>query len=371
MSEQSSALEALSAAGTSIWLDDLSRDRLQSGSLVKLIEESSVVGVTTNPSIFSAAISGSSLYKEDILALKSEGLSPTEIVAELTTSDVRSACDLFLETFIESNQVDGRVSIEVDPDLAYDTTATVERALYLSHVVNRPNVLIKVPATMDGLPAIEELTARGISVNVTLIFSVERYKLVVDAYLRGLERRIASGLEVNSVHSVASFFVSRIDATIDKQLDSISANHPLRGKAAIANARLAYEAYLEIEGSARWAALASHGANLQRPLWASTGVKDKAYSPTRYVLDLVAPQTVNTMPEGTLDAVRAVGRVDSPLANTVTPHITEAHATFAALAEAGISMRKVVADLEDDGLAKFEAAWQELLANVAAVTEGE
>ena len=371
MSSAISHLEALSEAGTSIWLDDLSRDRLQSGSLQKLIDESYVVGVTTNPSIFSAAISGSTLYKEDILALKAEGLSPTEIVAELTTSDVRNACDLFLESFIASNHVDGRVSIEVDPDLAYDTTATVERALYLSRIVNRPNVLIKVPATLDGLPAIEELTARGISVNVTLIFSVERYKLVVDAYLRGLERRVASGLEVNSLHSVASFFVSRIDATIDKQLDSLQAGHPLRGLAAIANARLAYEAYLEIENSPRWSALKSHGAHLQRPLWASTGVKDKAYSPTRYVLDLVAPSTVNTMPEGTLDAVRAAGDTTSPLPNTVTPKIAEAHAIFARLAEAGINMKKVVADLEDDGLAKFEAAWQELLANVATVTDGE
>ena len=371
MGEKIASLAALSAAGTSIWLDDLSRDRLQSGSLQKLIDESHVVGVTTNPSIFSAAISGSTLYKEDILALKAEGLTPTEIVAELTTSDVRNACDLFLESFIASNHADGRVSIEVDPDLAYDTTATVERALFLSHVVNRPNVLIKVPATLDGLPAIEELTARGISVNVTLIFSVDRYQLVMDAYLRGLERRIASGAEVNSIHSVASFFVSRIDATIDKQLDAISVNHPLRGKAAIANARLAYEAYLAVERSERWSVLKSHGANLQRPLWASTGVKDKAYSPIRYVVDLVAPHTVNTMPEGTLDAVRAIGEIESPLPDEVTGNIREAHETFAALAAAGISMRKVVADLEDDGLAKFEAAWQELLANVAAVTDGE
>ena len=371
MSAKTDPLTALSAAGTAIWLDDLSRDRLQSGSLQKLIDDSHVVGVTTNPSIFSAAISGSTLYREDILALKAERLTPTEIVAELTTSDVRNACDLFLETFIASNEEDGRVSIEVDPDLAYDTTATVERALFLSRVVNRPNVLIKVPATLDGLPAIEELTARGISVNVTLIFSVDRYRLVIDSYLRGLERRIASGLGVHSIHSVASFFVSRIDAAIDKQLDAIASDHPLRGKAAIANARLAYEAYLEVAGSQRWSAIKSHGAHLQRPLWASTGVKDKAYSPTRYVVDLVAPHTVNTMPEGTLDAVRALGEADSPLPETVTSHIADAHETFTQLADAGISINKVVADLEDDGLAKFEAAWQELLANVAAVTDGE
>ena len=363
-----SPLQSISNAGVSIWLDDLSRERLQSGSLEKLISGSHVVGVTTNPSIFSAAIAGSDLYRDDILALKSEGASPSEIVAELTTSDVRSACDLFLPTFIESNQVDGRVSIEVDPDLAYDTSATVERALFLHHVVNRPNVLIKVPATREGLPAIEELTARGISVNVTLIFSVDRYKAVMDSYLRGLERRSAAGKEINSVHSVASFFISRIDADIDKKLDAIQADHPLRGKAAIANAGLAFEAYLALINSPRWAALKAHGGNMQRPLWASTGVKDKAYSPTRYVIELVAPGTVNTMPEGTLDAVRSSSEVIPT--DAVSGAISEAHAIFTALGAAGIDMRKVVADLEDDGLKKFEDAWVHLLQNVASVAEG-
>jgi len=363
----SSPLQALSDAGVSIWLDDLSRDRLQSGSLAKLIEDSHVVGVTTNPSIFSAAIGGSDLYRDDILALKAEGLTTTAIVAELTTSDVRNACDLFLPTFLESNQVDGRVSIEVDPDLAYDTSATVERALFLHHVVNRPNVLIKVPATMDGLPAIEELTARGISVNVTLIFSVDRYRAVMDSYLRGLERRLASGQEITSVHSVASFFISRIDADIDKKLDAISESHPLRGKAAIANAGLAFEAYLEVIRSPRWTALKSAGGNMQRPLWASTGVKDKSYSPTRYVIDLVAPGTVNTMPEGTLDAVRSTA--EQVPSDAVTGAISQAHEIFTALTAAGIDMRKVVAELEDDGLKKFEDAWVHLLQNVASVAE--
>ena len=365
----SKSLAEISSAGVSVWLDDLSRQRLQSGSLAQLIESSHVVGVTTNPSIFSAAIAGSDLYKEDILALKAEGATVTEIVAELTTSDVRIACDLFLPTFIESGQIDGRVSIEVDPDLAYDTSATVERALFLHHVVNRPNVLIKVPATLEGLPAIEELTARGISVNVTLIFSVDRYKAVMDSYLRGLERRASAGLPLNEVHSVASFFISRIDADIDKKLDAIAENHPLRGQAAIANARLAYEAYLAVVASPRWSSLVALGAHMQRPLWASTGVKDKAYSPTRYVTDLVAPNTVNTMPEGTLDAVRQ--STESISSDAVTPLIAAAHETMNALAAAGIDMRKVVADLEDDGLKKFEDAWVHLLKSVDSVSEGE
>lgn len=362
----SEPLAAVSAAGVSIWLDDLSRDRLQTGSLAKLIEDSYVVGVTTNPSIFSAAISGSTLYKEDILALRSEGHSTDSIVTELTTSDVRNACDLFLPTFIESNQVDGRVSIEVDPRLAYNTEETIAQGKHLHSIVNRPNLLIKVPATLDGLPAIEELTAQGISINVTLIFSTPRYEAVMDAYLRGIERRVANGLSVSDIHSVASFFVSRIDADIDKKLDAISANHPLRGKAAIANAVLAYEAYLKVVNSPRWTKLAALGANMQRPLWASTGVKDKAYDSTRYVVELIAQNCVNTMPEGTLNEVRAHGVVRG---DTITPAISASHQVFKDLAAAGIDFTAVVNFLEDDGVIKFEKAWEELLANVEAVTE--
>ncbi len=362
----SEALAAVSNAGVSIWLDDLSRDRLESGSLVELIDNSHVVGVTTNPSIFSAAISGSTLYKEDILALKAEGLSASDIVTELTTSDVRNACDLFLPTFLESNQMDGRVSIEVDPRLAYNTTETITQGKYLHSLVNRPNLLIKVPATLDGLPAIEELTAQGISVNVTLIFSTPRYEAVMDAFIRGIERRVANGLPVSDIHSVASFFVSRIDADIDKKLDAIEANHPLRGKAAIANAVLAYEAYLKVATSPRWEKLAQLGANMQRPLWASTGVKDKAYDSTRYVVELVAPHCVNTMPEGTLNEVRSHGVVRG---DTITPAIAESHKVFGDLEKAGINFTSVVNFLEDDGVVKFEKAWEELLANVEAVTE--
>ena len=359
-----SNLSQLSDAGVSIWLDDLSRDRLQSGSLQELIDNSSVVGVTTNPSIFSAAISGSTLYRDDILALKAEGKNASEIVTELTTSDVRQACDLFMPTFLASHQVDGRVSIEVDPQLAYDTSATVERGLYLAALVNRPNLLIKVPATMEGLPAIEELTAQGISVNVTLIFSVERYQLVMDAYLRGLERRLGKGESLKDIHSVASFFVSRIDAEIDNQLDAKGEGSPLRGAAAIANAHLAYEAFLAVIGSDRWKKLEAAGANYQRPLWASTGVKDKAYDSTRYVIELVAQYCVNTMPEGTLNEVRSHGVVRG---DTISSKFADAKKIFADLASAGINFQSVVSHLEDDGVSKFEKAWVELLANVDAV----
>ncbi len=360
----STNLENLSAAGVSIWLDDLSRDRIQSGSLAELINGSSVVGVTTNPSIFSAAIKGSSLYKSDVLALKAQGESTGSIVTTLTTSDVKSACDLLHETFTASKQVDGRVSIEVDPFLAHQTAQTVEQGKTLWTLVNRPNLLVKVPATIEGLPAIQELTAAGISVNVTLIFSVERYLKVMDAYMTGLETRLAAGLPISEIHSVASFFVSRIDTEIDKRLDAMGADTALRGQSAIANAVLAYEAYLHVIASERWQGLESHGANQQRPLWASTGVKDKAYDSTRYVVELVAANCVNTMPEGTLNEVRAHGAVRG---DTITPAIAAAHSHFAALAAAEIDFADVVAHLEKDGVKKFADAWQELLDNVSAV----
>ena len=361
----SSNLQALSDAGISIWLDDLSRERLQSGSLAALIANSKVVGVTTNPSIFSAAIKGSALYEADILALKSKGESVNSILTTLTTSDVRAACDLFLETFESTQRVDGRVSIEVDPFLAHETDATIEQGKALWELVNRPNLLVKVPATIEGLPAIKTLTAAGVSVNVTLIFSVERYKKVMDAYLGGLEERVAAGLPISEIHSVASFFVSRIDTEIDKRLDAISSSSPLRGQSAIANAVLAYEAYLQVIASERWKALLVTGAREQRPLWASTGVKDKSYDSTRYVVELVAPHCVNTMPEGTLNEVRAHGVVRG---DTITPAIPAAHSHFSALAAAGVDFQDVVAFLEKDGVKKFADAWQELLDNVSVVS---
>ena len=369
MEQSQESLAALSNAGVSIWLDDLSRDRLESGSLAELIATSHVVGVTTNPSIFSAAIAGSDKYQADITAMAERGASIQEIVTQLTTDDVRHACDLFMETFTKTQGQDGRVSIEVDPELAYDTAATVSRGKELWKIVDRPNVLIKVPATIEGLPAIEELTADGISVNVTLIFSVERYRAVMDSYLRGLERRVAQNHSIAEINSVASFFISRIDTEIDRQLDLSHAGSPLRGKAAIANARLAYRAFLDVVDSPRWAKLAARSANLQRPLWASTGVKDKAYDSTRYVVELVAAHCVNTMPESTLNEVRAHGHISG---DTITTHITGAEVDLAALAEAGIDLSKVIRDLEDDGVAKFAKAWQELLVNLEdAVTRGK
>lgn len=362
----SSNLQAVSDEGVSIWLDDLSRDRLQSGSLAKLIADSNVVGVTTNPSIFSAAIKGSALYRDDVLDFKARGQSVTEIVTTLTTTDVIAACDLFLDIYHKTDRVDGRVSIEVDPFLAHQTEPTIAQGKKLWNLVDRPNLLIKVPATLEGLPAITELTAAGISVNVTLIFSVDRYEKVIDAYLAGLEARIAMGLPIIDIHSVASFFLSRIDTEIDKRLDAISPNSPLRGKSAIANADLAYEAYLKTIASSRWSDLAKQGANVQRPLWASTGVKDKLYDSTRYVIELIAPDCVNTMPEGTLNEVRDRGIVRG---DTIVPAIEGAHAHFESLKAAGIDFADVVAFLEKDGVKKFADAWQELLDNVSAVSE--
>jgi transaldolase len=358
-----SSLQELSNAGVSIWLDDLSRERLESGSLAELIASSSVVGVTTNPSIFSAAISGSDKYTGDIQRLASSGATVNEIVNVLTTDDVRAACDLFAPVFEATLGIDGRVSIEVEPTLANSTEATIASGLALHALVNRPNLLIKVPATLEGLPAIEELTARGISVNVTLIFSVDRYEAVMDSYLRGLERRIGKGESISDIHSVASFFISRIDAEIDKQLDATSS---LRGVAAIANAHLAYEAYLSVLRSHRVQEILKRGGNMQRPLWASTGVKDKAYDSTRYVIELVAANCVNTMPEGTLNEVRAHGVVRG---DTITSEIEKSRKLISDLAEAGIDLGAVTTHLEFDGVKKFASAWQELLANIAAVSQ--
>ena len=360
----SSPLREVSNAGVSIWLDDLSRDRLQSGSLAELIKDSCVVGVTTNPSIFSAAIKKSTLYKEDILSLKTAKESLASTITTLTTQDVKEACDLFTPIFIESNHQDGRVSIEVDPFLAHETEETIEQGKALWQIVDRPNLLIKVPATLAGLPAITALTAAGISVNVTLIFSVDRYQKVIDAYMSGLEERVSRGLSITEIHSVASFFVSRIDTEIDKRLDAMSAGSPLRGQSAIANAHLAYEAFLSSIRSDRWKELVAIGANMQRPLWASTGVKDKSYDSTRYVIELIAAHSVNTMPEGTLDEVREHGIVRG---DTITANFARAHQHFTELAQAGIDFDDVVEFLEKDGVKKFADAWQELLDNVENV----
>jgi transaldolase len=355
-------LEDLSNAGVAIWLDDLSRERLVSGSLKQLIKEFNVVGVTTNPSIFNSAISTSQLYKSDILQHKSDSIE--EIITKLTTDDVRDACDLFRDAYDTNNQ-DGRVSIEVDPRFANDTKATIEQGIQLWNLIDRPNLFIKVPATLSGLPAITQLTAEGISVNVTLIFSVKRYQQVLAAYADGLEMRIAANKNISEIHSVASFFISRIDSAVDALLDK---NSELRGAVAIANAILAYDAFLKFELSDRWKNLKIKGSNLQRPLWASTGVKDPKYDPTRYVMQLVAKQIVNTMPENTLNAVKANGIF---LGDSITPNIGNAKQIMEKLALAGIDIDKITNELELDGVEKFEKSWIELMNSVNKIVMSE
>ncbi|MEU4041014.1 transaldolase [Streptomyces antibioticus] len=357
------ALKRLSEEGVSIWLDDLSRERIRTGNLAALIATRNVVGVTTNPSIFQAAIGSGEGYEDQLADLAVRGVTVDEAVRMMTTADVRAAADLLHDTYTTTDGRDGRVSIEVDPRLAHDPAATVAEARQLAWLVDRPNVMIKIPATEAGLPAITEVVGLGISVNVTLIFSLERYRAVMDAYLAGLERARAAGTDLSTVHSVASFFVSRVDAEIDKRLTALGTGPALalRGRAALANARLAHQAYEEVFSGPRWAALEKAGAHPQRPLWASTGVKDPAYKDTLYVEELVAPGTVNTMPEATLDATADHGDITG---DTVTGGYAQARADLAAVADLGISYDEVVTRLEDDGVAKFEAAWEDLLSTV-------
>ncbi|MEU1315806.1 transaldolase [Streptomyces tibetensis] len=354
------ALKRLSDEGVSIWLDDLSRRRIESGNLAELVATGNVVGVATNPSIFQAAIGSGAGYEEQLADLAVRGVTVDEAVRMMTTADVRAAADVLRPVYDATGGRDGRVSIEVDPRLAHDTRATVAEARQLVWLVDRPNVMIKIPATRAGLPAIMEVIGAGISVNVTLIFSLERYREVMDAYLAGLEKAQAAGLDLSAIHSVASFFVSRVDAEIDKRLTLLGTQEALalKGRAALANARLAYEAYEQVFAGARWQALGGARANRQRPLWASTGVKDPAYKDTLYVDELVAPGTVNTMPEATLNAVADHGDVQG---DTVSGGYAQARADLAAVERLGIAYDEVVRQLEDEGVAKFEVAWQELL----------
>ncbi|MER5794966.1 transaldolase [Streptomyces sp. NPDC001980] len=354
------ALKRLSDEGVSIWLDDLSRKRISTGNLAELVADRNVVGVTTNPSIFQAAIGSGEGYEEQLADLAVRGVTVEEAVRMMTTQDVRAAADILHSVYDVSHGTDGRVSIEVDPRLAHHTAATVAEAKQLFWLVDRPNVMIKIPATEAGLPAITAVIAEGISVNVTLIFSLERYREVMAAYLAGLEQAAAKGLDLSTIHSVASFFVSRVDSEIDKRLTVIGTDEALalKGRAALANARLAYEAYEEVFAGDRWTALASAKANKQRPLWASTGVKDPAYKDTLYVDELVAPGTVNTMPEATLNATADHGDIHG---DTVTGGYAQARADLEAVERLGISYDEVVGKLEDEGVAKFEVAWQELL----------
>lgn len=352
-------LRALADAGVSIWLDDLSRGRLRSGNLADLIANDSVVGVTTNPTIFAAALSKGDDYAGQLASLG--GVPVSEAIKQLCATDVRDACDLFSDTYRDSGGFDGRVSIEVEPGLAHDTDATIAQAAELHDLVGRENVLIKIPATLAGLPAIEASIAAGISVNVTLIFSVERYRAVMDAYLAGLEKAAVAGRNLATIHSVASFFISRVDTEIDKRLDTLGRSD-LKGKAAIANGEVALGAYAEVFGSERFTALAAQGANVQRPLWASTGTKDPAYSDTLYVSDLVARGVVNTMPEKTLQAFGDHGEVGP----SIEGRDAEGQAVLDEVAAAGVDLADVFAVLETEGVDKFAKSWDELVESVQA-----
>ena len=351
-------LKSLSDAGVSVWLDDLSRERLATGNLQTMVDENSVVGVTTNPTIFAAALANGERYAEQVGQLKAAGADVDEAIFELTTTDVQQACDVLLPVYEATGGVDGRVSIEVDPGAARDTDATVSLAERLWARVDRPNLLIKIPATEEGLPAIAATISKGISVNVTLIFALERYRGVMDAYLYGLEQAAAEGRDLSSIHSVASFFVSRVDSEVDGRLPDDS---PLRGKAALANARLAYAAYQEVFDGDRFAALAAAGANPQRPLWASTGVKDPNLPDTLYLSELVVAGTVNTVPEKTLLAFADHGEVTG---DTVTGTAAASQQVIDELEQAGISYDEVVAKLEAEGLQKFDDSWAELVQTV-------
>ncbi|MBD8505251.1 transaldolase [Hoyosella sp. G463] len=359
---QNSNLAQLSAAGVSVWLDDLSRERLDSGNLAELIATRSVVGVTTNPTIFQGALAQGDAYEAQFTELVERGANVDEVIRVLTTDDVRRACDVLAPVYEASGGIDGRVSIEVDPRLAHDTISTVAQALELWKIVDRPNVLIKIPATEAGLPAITRVIGEGVSVNVTLIFSVHRYEAVIGAFLAGLEKARHIGRDISHVHSVASVFVSRVDTEIDKRLEQIGTAEALalRGKAGLANARLAYALFERVFGGSNdlWNTLAHSGAHAQRPLWASTGVKNPEYPDTLYVTELVAPQTVNTMPEKTLEATADHGSVHG---DTIRGTAEESQQVFDALTAAGIDLDDVFAQLETEGVDKFEKSWGELL----------
>ena len=360
-------LKALADAGVSIWLDDLSRERLETGNLAELITEKYVVGVTTNPSIFASALANGERYDAQLRELAVGHGDVTDSLVEetvfaLTTTDVRAACDLFTEEFGRSGGYDGRVSIEVSPDLAHDTGGSVHLAKQLWHAVDRPNCLIKIPATTEGMPAITATLAEGISVNVTLIFGLARYREVMEAYVSGLEQAAANGHDLASIHSVASFFVSRVDTEVDKRLDDIDEDvTAVRGRVGVANARLAFQAFESFFSGDRWNRLAEKGAHLQRPLWASTGVKNPDYRDTMYIDDLVVDGTVNTMPEKTMEAAADHADIDG---DQVHSHYSDAADVMKAMEGLGISYDDLIATLEKEGVEKFVASWNELLETV-------
>jgi transaldolase len=361
---QNEKLAELSTAGVAVWLDDLSRDRVRSGNLQSLVDDYSVVGVTTNPTIFAAAISGSDSYDDQVHAMAVRKVTVEEALRTITAADVRDACDL-LSPVAQRTGRDGRVSLEVSPGVARDTDATAAEAAHLWWLVDRPNLYIKIPATQEGLAAITTSIAQGISVNVTLIFSHERYRAVMDAYLSGLEQRVHNGGSLSGIESVASFFVSRVDTEIDKRLDKAGAEPSLKGKAALANAQLAYQAYEAVFSSDRWRALKAHGAKPQRPLWASTGVKNPDYPDTLYVSGLIAPDTVNTMPEKTLKAYADHGSPGTPIQKTYD----KASQVMQAVADAGVDLDDVFKVIEDEGIQKFVDSWDELSESVRSELE--
>ncbi|MDP9116507.1 MAG: transaldolase [Actinomycetota bacterium] len=359
----SDPLADLSAQDVSIWLDDISRDRLRTGNLAELVEDKHVVGVTSNPTIFQKALEKGTAYDEQVRELKTRQVALDGAIRYLIAYDIRWACDVLRPVFDKSKGRDGRVSIEVDPRIAHDSDRTTAEAKGLKWLVDRPNVLIKIPATIEGLNSIAAATAAGVSVNVTLIFGLDRYDEVMDAYLSGLEQAKADGVNLSTIHSVASFFVSRVDTEIDKRLEKIGTPQAqaLRGKAGIANARLAYERFEKVIASDRWRVLQGAGANPQRPLWASTGVKDPAYDDTMYVVELVAPDTVNTMPEATLDAVADHGVVHG---NTIAGTYDQSREVIEALDAIGISYDDVIELLEVEGVKKFEDSYAQLAESV-------
>ena len=348
----------------SVWLDDISRDRLRTGNLQMLIDDFHVVGVTSNPTIFAKSLSSGDAYDDQIADLKLRGVTVDEAARLITTYDIRWACDVFRPTYERTGGQDGRVSIEVDPRLANETAKTIAEARALWWMVDRPNVMIKIPATLEGLPAITQCISEGITVNVTLIFGLERYRQVIDAYMAGLEQAAAAGHDLSQIRSVASFFVSRVDTEVDARLDKIGTPEAeaLRGKAAVANARLAYEVFEQSIASERWQALRAKGAQVQRPLWASTSVKDPSFGDTMYVVDLVAPDTVNTMPEGTIRATADHGKV---LGNTVDGTYDASRQVWADLEKLGIGYDDVVNVLELEGVDKFKASWIQLLDTIS------
>ena len=359
----SDVLKELTEAGVSVWLDDISRERLRTGNLETLVKDFHVRGVTSNPTIFAHAVSKGNAYDDQIKDLALRGVSVEEALRMITTYDIRWACDVLRPVYDASDGVDGRVSIEVDPRLALETAKTIAEAKQLWWLVDRPNLFIKIPATAAGIPAITATLAEGISVNVTLIFSLERYGEVIDAFMAGLEQAAASGHDIAAIASVASFFVSRVDTEVDKRLDKIGTPeaHELKGKAAVANARLAYELYEQKLATPRWAALKARGAKVQRPLWASTSTKDPAYPDTMYVVDLVVKDTVNTMPEATLHAMAEHGVLQG---DTVHGTYEASRKVFADLEKLGIGYDDVVRVLEEEGVSKFSTSWSEMIETV-------